>query len=575
MKKFLIGLAVGLALAGMFVLIAVLAMAKFGDSRPTVAGDSTLVLRLEGELPEKAPMDLGLPFMDNASPMTVIDVWQGLKKAATDPKIKAVVLMPRGMAVGWAKLQELRGDLLEFKKSGKPLLVFLRAPRTPEYYLASAADKVYMVPEDLLDMKGVRAEVTYYKGALDKIGARMEAEHAGKYKDALDTYTRTGMTPETREVLNSVLDGLYNHLAETVGSARKMTVEQAKAVIDQGPFLAEQAVKLKLVDATLYEDQFFDEVKKAIGGGEVRKVGLMDFLKSAGSEGKSKVAIIVSEGGIIRGGSAGDAFGEDSSITVANSIKVLHQVAADDSIKGVILRVDSPGGDAVASDEILREVKLLSKKKPLIISMSDVAASGGYYISMTGDPVLAYPNTITGSIGVIYGKLNIKGLYDKLGLTKDLIQRGENAAIDSEYYELTPGGRKKLREGVDEVYKTFVGIVAESRKKKFEEIDALAQGRVWLGSQAKDRALVDELGGLDRAVEMVKERAKIGKDEKVRLLVYPQKKTLFEQLLAQKSSNVEARVTQKMIREFTGGLPLEMWQNGAMLKLMPYRITVR
>lgn len=575
MKKFLIGLAVGLALAGMFVLIAVLAMAKFGDSRPTVAGDSTLVLRLEGELPEKAPMDLGLPFMDNASPITVIDVWQGLKKAATDPKIKAVVLMPRGMAVGWAKLQELRGDLLEFKKSGKPLLVFLRAPRTPEYYLASAADKVYMVPEDLLDMKGVRAEVTYYKGALDKIGARMEAEHAGKYKDALDTYTRTGMTPETREVLNSVLDGLYNHLAETVGSARKMSVEQAKAVIDQGPFLAEQAVKLKLVDATLYEDQFFDEVKKAIGGGEVKKVGLMDFLKSAGSEGKSKVAIIVSEGGIIRGGSGGDAFGEDSSITVANSIKVLRQVAADDSIKGVILRVDSPGGDAVASDEILREVKLLSKKKPLIISMSDVAASGGYYISMTGDPVLAYPNTITGSIGVIYGKLNIKGLYDKLGLTKDLIQRGENAAIDSEYYELTPGGRKKLREGVDEVYKTFVGIVAESRKKKFEEIDALAQGRVWLGSQAKDRALVDELGGLDRAVEMVKERAKIGKDEKVRLLIYPQKKTLFEQLLAQKSANVEARVTQKMIREFTGGLPLEMWQNGAMLKLMPYRITVR
>lgn len=575
MKKFLIGLAVGLALAGMFVLIAVLAMAKFGDSRPTVAGDSTLVLRLEGELPEKAPMDLGLPFMDNASPITVIDVWQGLKKAATDPKIKAVVLMPRGMAVGWAKLQELRGDLLEFKKSGKPLLVFLRAPRTPEYYLASAADKVYMVPEDLLDMKGVRAEVTYYKGALDKIGARMEAEHAGKYKDALDTYTRTGMTPETREVLNSVLDGLYNHLAETVGSARKMSVEQAKAVIDQGPFLAEQAVKLKLVDATLYEDQFFDEVKKAIGGGEVKKVGLMDFLKSAGSEGKSKVAIIVSEGGIIRGGSGGDAFGEDSSITVANSIKVLRQVAADDSIKGVILRVDSPGGDAVASDEILREVKLLSKKKPLIISMSDVAASGGYYISMTGDPVLAYPNTITGSIGVIYGKLNIKGLYDKLGLTKDLIQRGENAAIDSEYYELTPGGRKKLREGVDEVYKTFVGIVAESRKKKFEEIDALAQGRVWLGSQAKDRALVDELGGLDRAVEMVKERAKIGKDEKVRLLIYPQKKTLLEQLLAQKSANVEARVTQKMIREFTGGLPLEMWQNGAMLKLMPYRITVR
>jgi len=576
MKKFIIGLVVGLALAGMFVVIAALAMAKFGDSKPTIAKDGTLILTLEGEVPEKAGLDMGLPFLPQSSQVTVIDVWQGLKRAAVDPKIKAVVLMPRGMAVGWAKLQELRGDLLEFKKSGKPLLVFLRAPRTPEYYLATAADKIYMVPEDMLDVKGVRAEVTYFKGALDKLGAKMEAEHAGKYKDALDTYTRTGMTAETREVLNSVLDGLYGHLVETISSGRRMSVDQAKAAIDEGPFLAEQAVKLKLVDATLYEDQFFDEVKKALGGAEVKRVALTDYLKAAGSEGKSKVAIIVSDGAIVRGGSSGNAFGEDGSITVANSLKVLREVGADESIQGVILRVDSPGGDAVASDEILREVKLLSKKKPMVISMSDVAASGGYYISMTGDPVIAYPNTITGSIGVIYGKVNLKGLYDKLGVTKDLIQRGQNAAIDSEYYELTPGGRKKLREGVEEVYKTFVGIVAESRKKKFEEIDELAQGRVWLGSQAKDRSLVDELGGLDRAVELVKERAKIAKTEKVRLVVFPKKKSLFEQLLNQgQSVSAEASMARKVVAEFTGGLPIELWQTGGMMKLMPYRITVR
>lgn len=575
MKKFLIGLVVGLALAGMFVLIAVLAMAKLGDQKPTVAKDATLVMRLEGEIPEKAPLDMGIPFLQEAPPATVIDIWQGLQRAAVDPKIKAVVLMPRNMAVGWAKLQELRGDLLEFKKSGKPLLVFLRAPRTQEYYLATAADKIYLVPEDMLDMKGVRAEVTYFKGALDKIGARMEAEHAGKYKDALDTYTRTGMTPETREVLNSVLDGLYGHLLETISGARKMTVVEAKAAIDQGPFLAEQAVKLRLADATLYEDQFFDEVKKAIGGAEVKKVALGDYLRSGRSEGKSKVAIIVTDGTIIRGSSGGNAFGEDASITVANSVKVLREVAGNESIKGVILRVDSPGGDAVASDEILREVKLLSKKKPLVISMSDVAASGGYYISMTGDPVLAYSNTITGSIGVIYGKVNLRGLYDKLGLTKDLIQRGENAAIDSEYYELTPGGRKKLREGVDAVYKSFVGIVAESRKKTFEEIHDLAQGRVWLGSQAKDRGLVDELGGLDKAVAMVKDRAKIAKDEKVRVVVYPQKRTLLEQFLSQNTPSVEMRLTRAAIRELTGGLPLELLQQGGMMKLMPYRITVR
>jgi protease-4 len=575
MKKFLIGLVVGLVLAGMFLLIGVLAMAKLGDQKPTVAKDATLVLRLEGEIPEKAPLDMGIPFLQETPPATVIDIWQSLQRAAADPKIKAVVLMPRNIAVGWAKLQELRSDLVEFKKSGKPLLVYLRAPRTPEYYLATAADKIYLVPEDMLDMKGVRVEMTYFKGALDKIGAKMEAEHAGKYKDALDTYTRTGMTPETREVLNSVLDGLYGHLIETISSARKMSVDEAKAAIDQGPFLAGQAVKLKLADAVLYEDQFFDEVKKAIGGAEVKKVSLRDYVRSGSSEGKSRVAIIVTDGTIIRGSSGGNAFGEEESITVANSVKMLREVGESESIKGVILRVDSPGGDAVASDEILREVKLLSKKKPMVISMSDVAASGGYYISMTGDPVLAYPNTITGSIGVIYGKVNLKGLYDKLGLTKELLQRGENAAIDSEYYELTPGGRKKLREGVDEVYKSFVSIVAESRKKSFEEIHELAQGRVWLGSQAKERALVDELGGLDKAVAMVKERAKIAKDEKVRVVVYPQKRTLLEQLLSQNAPSVELRATRAAIRELTGGMPLELLQQGGLMKLMPYRIGVR
>ena len=575
MKKFLAGLLVGVVLAGMFLLIGVLVLAKLGDQKPKVAKDATLVLRLEGEIPEKSPIDIGLPFLQQTPPATVIDIWQSLQRAAADPKIKAVVLMPRDLAVGWAKLQELRGDLVAFKKSGKPLLVYLRAPRTPEYYLATAADKIYLVPEDMLDMKGVRAEVTYFKGALDKIGAKMEAEHAGKYKDALDTYTRTGMTPETREVLNSVLDGLYGHLLETISSARKMSVPEAKAAVDQGPFLAEQAVKWKLADAVLYEDQFFDEVKKAIGGAEVKKVSLQDYLRSGGSEGKTKVAIIVTDGAIVRGSSSGNAFGEENSITVASSVKLLREVGEDESIKGVILRVDSPGGDAVASDEILREVKLLSKKKPMVISMSDVAASGGYYISMTGDPVLAYANTITGSIGVIYGKINLKGLYDKLGLTKDLVQRGENAAIDSEYYELTPGGRKKLREGVDEVYKTFVGIVAESRKKKFAEIHELAQGRVWLGSQAKERALVDELGGLDKAVEMVKERAKIAKTEKVRLMVYPQKRTLLEQLLAQNAPSVEMRLQRAAIRELTGGLPFELLRQGGMMKLMPYKISVR
>jgi len=217
----------------------------------------------------------------------------------------------------------------------------------------------------------------------------------------------------------------------------------------------------------------------------------------------------------------------------------------------------------------------------MIISMADVAASGGYYISMTGDPVLAYPTTITGSIGVIFGKVNLKGLYDKVGLTKDVVQRGKNAIIDSEYYKLDDEGKKKLREGVDSVYKTFVGLVAESRKKKFEEIHAVAQGRVWMGNQAKDESLVDQLGGLDRAVELIKERAKIDKNKQVRLVLYPGKQTLLEQLLAKSTDtnvSIERAVqlgVDRQVREWTGGMPMELMRQGSMLKLMPYRLEFR
>lgn len=582
MKKFLLGVLAGLVVAGIFAFVAFVVFARIGSQEKTVEKDSTLVLRLEGAIPEKPQADMPFSFLGGAAPPTVTELWRTFHKAAADPKIKAIALMPRGLGVGWAKLHEIRAGLVNFKKSGKPVYVFLRAPRTPEYYLATAADKVFMVPEDLLDMKGLRAEITYYKGTLDKLGIIFEGEHAGKYKDALDSYTRTNMTPETREVLNSVLDVLYNDLATTIGGARKKSPEDVKKILDQGPFLADQALAAGLVDALKYEDEFFDELKAKIGV-DINKVGISEYSKTtvSGVEGRDRIAVIVGEGAIVRGGSTPDPFSDEGTITPAQMTKMFQQVGKDPSIKGVILRVDSPGGDAVASDEILREAKLLSKKKPMIISMADVAASGGYYISMTGDPVLAYPTTITGSIGVIFGKVNLKGLYDKVGLTKDVVQRGKNAIIDSEYYKLDEEGKKKLREGVDSIYKTFVGLVAESRKKKFEEIHAVAQGRVWMGNQAKDQALVDQLGGLDRAVELIKERAKIDKNRQVRLVLYPGKQTLLEQLLSKSTDpnvTIERAVqngVDRQVREWTGGMPMELMRQGAMLKLMPYRLEFR
>jgi protease-4 len=578
MKKFLLGVAAGVVMAGLFGVVLVLVAARMGSVETSVDRNSTLVLRLEGTIGEKAGADMPFAFLGGAAPPTVVDVWKALKKAAIDPKIKAVVLMPRGLGVGWAKLEEIRAGLVEYKASGKPLFVYLRAPRTPEYYLATAADRIHMVPEDLLDMKGLRAEITYFKGAMDKLGVRLEAEHAGKYKDALDTFTRTGMTAESREALDLLLDGLWNHLSETIAKARKKDPAAVKRLLDEGPFLADQAKAAGLVDELLFEDQFFERVKEAAGG-ELKRVGLAEYGRSSvdGFEGRNRIAMIVGDGAIVRGGSAPNPLEEEGQMTVAQMRKLFRDVGEDKNIKGVILRVDSPGGDGVASDEILREAKLLSAKKPMVISMSDVAASGGYYIAMTGDPVIAYPTTITGSIGVIYGKVNLKGLYDKLGLTKDVVRRGRNASIDSEYYELDEQGRRKLREGVDTMYKTFVGLVAESRKKKPEEIYEVAEGRVWLGSDARNRALIDEMGGIDKAIALVKSKAKLGAEEKIRLVVYPPKQTLVEQLLARGGAGEVTLdgMVQREVREWTGGLPMELFRNGAILRLMPYRVEIR
>ncbi len=581
MKKFLIGLVTGLVLAGMVAFIAGLVFASLGERKVKVSDGSVLMLRLQGDVPEKPQIDMPIPFLEKeGDTITVTEMWRALERASTDNRIKAIILEPHATAMGWAKMQEIRADLVKFKKSGKPIYAYLRAPGLREYYLASVADKIYFTPTDILYIKGLRAELTYYKGTLDKLGVQMEMEHAGKYKDALDSFVRTGMTPETREVMNSFLDDLYSQIISTIAGSRKKSDAEVRALIDEGPFLSKAAVEKGLIDATMFEDQFYDEVKKKVGGEELKKISIGEYSNAnRASSTSNRIAVLVGDGAITRGAASTPSFGEDSGITSQSMIKSIKQIRDDNSIKGVILRVDSPGGDAIASDEILREMQLLSKKKPVVISMSDVAASGGYYIAMTGDPVLAYPGTITGSIGVIFGKANLRGLYDKVGVTKEILIRGKNAAIDSEYTALSPEGRKKLKEGIDDIYRTFLGHVATARKKPMTEIEDLAQGRAWLGSQAKSRGLIDELGGLDRSLELVKEKAKIGVNDKVGLVLYPPKKTLFEQLFS-KSAQAVSRLWitaipfEKQVEEELGFSP-RILLDGRMLGLLPYRLEFR
>ena len=576
MKKFLLGFAIGIVFAGLVVLIlgfaAVRMAATLGGERPvSVAETSVLVLNLEGSVPEQAPVDIAIPFLQQNPPLTVLDTWKLLHRATGDTRVKALILEPRGLDAGWAKLEELRSEILAFKASGKPVYAFLRNAGTREYYLATAADKIYMAPEDELDVKGLRAELLFLKGTLDKLGVSMEFEHVGKYKDAPDTFTKTSPSPETLEVTNQILDQYYGNLIQVMADGRKLPAGAVRGVIDQGPFIGQSALDSGLVDGLIFEDEMLTQLNTLLKA-DLKKIGARSYSKAAGADptGRPRIAYVTGDGEITRGNPGEDA--SDNGITAFGMVKQLREVASDSSIKGVIVRVDSPGGDGIASDDILHEMKVLSKKKPVLISMSDLAASGGYFIAMTGDPVLAYSNTLTGSIGVFFGKVDLRGLYDKIGLKKELLTRGRFAAIDSEYKPLTPEEREKVQREIQVFYKGFVQRVAEGRKRPYDQMEALAQGRVWLGSQAKMNGLVDEIGGLDRAVEMIKQRTNIAASEQVTLVTYPPRRTLLEMLL--KSSNDSSEL-ESAIKAVAGHMPWRSLAHGGVQHLMPYSLVIK
>jgi protease-4 len=576
MKNFLIGLVVGILVAGLTALIFVFAMVKFAGSfaeRPvTVADGATLVLKLEGELPEKAPPEIPLPIFEAQTPLAVHEVWDIFRKAAADPKVKGIIFQPRRLQIGWAKMQEIHDEILQFKKSGKPIITYLRSPDSRDYYLATATDRIYMAPEDFLDVKGLRVEAMFIKNTFDKLGIKADVVHAGKYKDAGDMLTQTSMSPETREVLNQILDQFYGNLIDTIAQGRKKSSDAVRAMIDQGPFMASDAMSNGLVDSLGFEEQASEDMRTRLKQTELRKLSAKAYLKVPPPSGgvTRRIALVVGEGEITSGG--GSSNSDEQNFTSAGFVKLLKQVEDDSSIKGVILRVDSPGGDGVASDDILHEAKNLSKKKPLVISMSDLAASGGYFVSVTGDPILAYPNTLTGSIGVIYARISLHGLYDKIGVNKELLTRGRYAGLDSDYSTLSGDERQKITGQIDSFYRTFVSRVADGRKKTFEQIEPLAQGRVWLGAQAKQNGLVDELGGLDRAVELIRQRAHFAASDKIVLVPYPGKRSVFDMLFnrADESTMLETKLEQVF-----GKLPMSTLSRGGFLKVMPYTITVR
>jgi len=579
MKKFLIGLVTGVVLCGLIVVIFAFALVRLGSRPQSIPDGATLVMKLSGEVPEKAPTEIPIPFFEEQAPLTVADVWLTLRKAAADPRIRAVLFEPQGLDIGWARMEELHAELAQFRRSGKPLVALLRTPGTREYYLGTAADRVYMMPEDMLDLKGLRVETAYFKGTLDKVGVHADVVHAGRYKDFGDMFTMTSPTPETREVLNDILDQYYSDLAATIAEGRHKTSDQVRAIIDQGPFNGTEALAQGLIDDTGFEDKVAGDLKKRLKQSDLTTVAVRTYAKApapAGVEGHARIALVVGEGDITRGGGDDAWNDDDEGIRSGAFIKLLRQVENDSSIRGAILRIDSPGGDGIASDDILHAAEELSHKKPVVISMGDLAASGGYFIAMTGDPIVAYPNTLTGSVGVVFTKFNLHGLYDKLGISKNVMARGRYATLYSDYVPLGSPELDKIRSQVDEFYHAFVSRVSQSRHRPFEQIEPLAQGRVWLGVQAKQNGLVDETGGLDRAIELVKQKARIGAQENITLVPYPPRRSLIDVLMNRSEENpaISGRIRSELRKVF-GDLPIDALAQGGFLKVMPYSITVR
>jgi protease-4 len=578
MVKYLLGVLSGIILVILLFVIGAVVVASFESREPGVETDSVLAIELSGDLPEHQFTDLSLDFLSHGAPLTMLEVRSIFEKAAADERIRAVALYCDGLNVGWARAQELRWDIEQFRESGKPVIALMSGGSSLDYYVASAADDVYILPEALLDVRGFRAEVSFFKDTFTKLGIEAEMENVGKYKSAVEPYSRTEMSDAFREVTNSILDELFEQFLTDTGESRGKTPEEMRAIVDNGPFLSSKAVEAGLVDGLLYEDEFRDKLKQQIEVEELVEVNASRYRKisreSLGLGGDNKVAVVYAVGAIMQGDSDTDPVFGSRILGSDSFIQTLRRVREDDETKAVILRVDSPGGDAFASDEMWREMQLLEEAKPLVISMSDVAASGGYYLAMTKAPLVAYPGTYTGSIGVFFGKLNMRGFYDKIGLKKEILTRGRYADIYTDYRSLTEVERAKLREGIEETYRIFVQKVADARGKEWDEIHELAQGRVWLGSQAQRNGLIDEIGGFEKAIEVAKREAGLEDSATVRLVTYPAPKRFIDMLLERESA--EFGRLRSFLQAHLGDL--SSWPallEGGMMRLTPYTITVQ
>jgi protease-4 len=497
-------------------------------------GSGYLALDVSGEIPEEPSSGLS-GFLGSRSP-SMRALVEAVDRARRDPAVKGLLLRVGSVDTGWARVQELRDALVRFRRSGKPSWAHLEFAGNREYFLATGCAKVAASPTAMLDVSGLAAEVTFFRGTLDKLGVEAQFEGVGKYKNAPNQLTEKGFTEPHREQMEALVGSLFEQYVRGVADGRGIAPEKVRSLIDEGPFEAKDAKEAGLVDELLYRDQVEDRIPAAGRVDPVRYVkGSRGFF-----DGRLKLALVYAAGDIIPGESQSSPFG--GGLAGADTIaRGLRQAREDGAVRAIVLRVDSPGGSGTASDAVWREVALARKSKPVVVSMGDYAASGGYYIAMGADAIVAEPGTITGSIGVFSGKFSLRGLYGKLGMSQETVQRGKNASLFSDWAPWTDAEREKVRDLNETFYRTFVSKAAEGRKKEPREIEAVAQGRVWTGEEALAAGLVDALGGLDAAVRVARDKARIPRGQEVQLVVMPQRKGLLETFLERQDEDVLAR----------------------------------
>ena len=555
---------------------------------PSVPFNATLTIEIGGDLAELPPSDITTALSGVRAP-TVHSIVDSLRKAKVDDRVSGVLLKPTGFTTPfWAKVQEIRNAMLDFKTSGKPLYAYLEHAADRDYYLATAADKVFLMPASSLDLTGVATYQLFLRGTLDKAGVYPDLRHVGDYKTAVNIFTEKGYTPAHKEMDASVNTSLYDQLVEGIASGRHKSADEVRRLIDDGPFVPAQALRAGLVDDVAYEDAVRDALREASGASDDSEIDGRDYVQvaasSLGLDRGPRIGVIYASGAITSGKSGYDPL-NGATVGSETLIDAIRTAREDVSLRALILRIDSPGGSSVASDAIWHELTLATTTepaRPLIASMSDLAASGGYYIAIAAQSIVAQPSTLTGSIGIYGGKYVMGGLYEKLGADIDSTSNGKRAEINSPARRYTPDEAGKLDEHLRTFYDQFVQKVATARRKTTDDIERIAQGRVWTGRQALDNGLVDALGGLDRAIMLAKERAKIAPDDEVEIVVFPPRRTVYELLREQWSGRggaSQAAIGQWMTthlsateREVLRALrgPLGVFRRGEPLALMPY-----